>query len=61
VKTLQISLLVTVIATGAWILDLGRDIWPAHPLWAEFFLTLAATIILMRVVPGKEKEKDKDE
>jgi hypothetical protein len=57
-KTLKVSLLATVIGLGAWFLGLGRDIWPAHPLWAAFLLTLGASIILMRVVPGKERKKD---
>jgi hypothetical protein len=46
-------LLATLIGTGAWAVGLARDIWPAHPLWAAFFLTLGASVILMRVVPEK--------
>jgi hypothetical protein len=56
-KTLKVSLLATAVGTGAWALGLARDIWPAHPLWAAFLLTLGATVVLMRVVPGKEAEK----
>ena len=34
----------TAIGTGGWILGLGNLVWPAHPGWALFFITLAATI-----------------
>jgi hypothetical protein len=32
------------VGTGGWILGLGNFVWPAHPGWALFFITLAATI-----------------
>jgi hypothetical protein len=57
-KTLKVSLLATVIGLSAWLLGLGRDIWPAHPLWAAFLLTLGASVVLMRVVPGRESKSD---
>jgi len=44
--TLKASLLASAIGTGAWILGLTQEIWPAHPQWAAFFLTLATTISL---------------
>lgn len=59
-KTLKVSLLATLIGAGVWVAGLARDIWPAHPLWAAFFLTLAASIILMRVIPQKEKAGDEE-
>jgi hypothetical protein len=34
----------TAVGTGGWILGLGHIVWPAHPGWALFFVTLAATI-----------------
>jgi len=34
----------TAVGTGGWILGLGNFVWPAHPGWALFFITLAATI-----------------
>jgi hypothetical protein len=56
-KTLKISLFASAIGTLAWAIGLTRDLWPAHPLWAAFLLTLGATIILSSV-PGKESEND---
>ncbi len=50
-KTLKVSLLASVIGIGAWILGLTHRIWPAHPQWAGFFVTIAATIILLYVWP----------
>jgi hypothetical protein len=44
-KTLKASFL----ASAAWMLGLTRTIWPAHPQWAVFFLTLAATVVLRYV------------
>jgi len=35
----------TAVGTGGWILGLGNLVWPAHPGWALFFVTLAATIV----------------
>ena len=34
----------TAVGTGGWIFGLGNFVWPAHPGWALFFVTLAATI-----------------
>jgi hypothetical protein len=45
-KTLKISLIGTAVGVGAWILGIGHEIWPAHPQWAGFFLTLATTIVV---------------
>jgi hypothetical protein len=56
-KTLKVSIFATLIGTGAWAVGLARDIWPAHPLWAAFFLTLGTTIVLTAVVPGKDRPK----
>jgi len=50
-KTLKVSLVASVIGTGAWMLGLTRKIWPAHPLLAVFFLTVAAAVILKYVWP----------
>ena len=40
----------TVVGTGGWIFGLGNLVWPAHPGWALFFITLAATIAAQVVV-----------
>ena len=34
----------TAVGTGGWIFGLGNLVWPDHPGWALFFITLAATI-----------------
>jgi hypothetical protein len=38
------------VGTGGWILGLGNFVWPEHPGWALFFITLAATIVTQFVV-----------
>jgi hypothetical protein len=38
------------VGTGGWIFGLGNLVWPAHPGWALFFITLAATIAAQVVV-----------
>jgi hypothetical protein len=43
-KTLKISLIGTAVGLGAWILGIGHMLWPAHPQWAGFLLTLGTTI-----------------
>jgi hypothetical protein len=45
-KTLKASLMASAIGTGAWLLGLTRIMWPAHPQWAVFFLTVGATFVL---------------
>jgi hypothetical protein len=55
-KTLKASLVASVIATGAWMLGLTRAFWPAHPQLAVFFLTVAATVVLVYVWPDEEKK-----
>ena len=34
----------TAIGVGGWILGMGNLVWPAHPNWALFLITFAATI-----------------
>jgi uncharacterized membrane protein len=60
-KTLKASVVASVIGTGAWMLGLTRAIWPVHPQFAAFLLTIAATIVLMYVWPEPEKSKLPDE
>ena len=55
-KTLKASLVASAIGTGAWMLGLTRAIWPAHPQLAVFFLTIAATLVLVYVWPEPEKK-----
>ena len=54
-KTLKASLVASAIGTAAWMLGVTRKIWPAHPQWAVFFLTLATTIVLLYVWPEPEQ------
>ena len=45
----------TVGGAGAWLLGLTRAMWPAHPQWAVFFLTIAATLVLLQVLPKPQR------
>jgi hypothetical protein len=49
-RTLRVSAIATLIGTaaglGAWLLGLGRVMWPAHPQIACFLLTLVTTIVV---------------
>jgi hypothetical protein len=53
-KTLKASLIASAIGIGAWLLGVGGKIWPAHPQWAAFFLTVAATFLFMWVLPERK-------
>jgi hypothetical protein len=53
-------LVASVAATIAWALGLMRQIWPAHPQWALFLLTIAATVILYYVLPKPKKKSDSE-
>jgi len=55
-KTLKASLIASAIGTLAWILGVTRMIWPAHPQWAVFWLTIAATIVLRYAWPEPQDE-----
>ncbi len=55
-KTLKASVVASVIGTGAWLMGLTRKMWPSHPQWAGFFITLGAAIVLMYVLPDSEKK-----
>jgi|HubBroStandDraft_6_1064221.scaffolds.fasta_scaffold2742133_2 hypothetical protein len=57
-KTLKSSLVASAIGTVAWMLGVTQSIWPAHPQWAVFFLTLAATLILRYVWPEPGESLD---
>ena len=54
-KTLKASLLASAIGTGAWMLGLTQKMWPAHPQWAVFFLTIGATVVLFYAWPEPQK------
>jgi len=54
-KTLKASLLASAIGTAAWLLGLANLMWPAHPQWAVFLLTIGATAVLMWVLPQSSR------
>lgn len=47
----------TVVGTGGYVWGLGHYVWPAHPGWALFFMTTAATVICMVVANEDEAPK----
>ena len=54
-RTLKASLLASAIGTGVWLLGLTHRMWPAHPQWALFFLTIGAYVVLMCALPARQK------
>jgi len=54
-KTLRISLIASLIGTaaglGSWVFGIGQIIWPAHPQFACFLLTLVTTIVIQITWP----------
>ena len=57
-KTLKASLLASIVGTAAWMLGLTRTMWPAHPQWALFFVTLVLTIVLRYAWPESGEAVD---
>jgi len=45
------SLIGTVVGLGTWLFGFGKVMWPAHPQWACFLLTLATTIVVQIIWP----------
>jgi hypothetical protein len=54
-RTLKASLLASVSGTGAWLLGVPAKIWPAHPWWAVFFITIGATVLLNYILPEPDE------
>jgi hypothetical protein len=48
------SLAGTVVGTAAWLLNIGRYVWPQHPWWALFFMTITATFVTMFIAAADE-------
>jgi len=48
------------VGTLAWVLGLMRQIWPAHPQWALFLLTIGATAMLYYILPKPGKKSDSE-
>jgi hypothetical protein len=55
-KSFKISLIASLIATGlgwwVWELRLAHRLWPDHPQLADFFIVLAAAIIIQIAWPA---------
>jgi hypothetical protein len=47
----------TAVGTGGWLLGIGKYVSPAHPGWALFWTTLAATIITQIIVEKEIRNK----
>lgn len=56
-KTLKASLLASAIGTGAWLLGITNKMWPAHPQWAVFFVTMGATLVLFWLLPESRRRQ----
>jgi len=54
-RTLKASLIASAIGTGAWMLGIAQKIWPAHPQWAVFFLTIGMTLLLLYALPKQQR------
>jgi cysteine synthase len=40
----------TAVGTGGWIIGLGKVFSQDHPMWALFFITVAATVVTQVLV-----------
>jgi hypothetical protein len=58
-RTLKASLLASAVGIGAWLVGLTQTLWPAHPQWAAFFLTIAVTVVLMYLLPERQKTRQR--
>jgi ABC-type branched-subunit amino acid transport system permease subunit len=56
-STLIASLIGSAVGIGGWLVGLGNSIWPQHPQWALFFLTIAITIISMFVAEREHRRR----
>ena len=54
-KTLAATLIATVAGTGSWLSGLARTTWPAHPMIAEFLITIGASIVVLIAWPRMPK------
>src|SRR5438105_14444442 len=50
--TLIASLIGSAFGTGLWWFGIAAKIWPAHPQWAVFILTILCTVLTMRMWPA---------
>ena len=47
-STLAATLIATAAGLGAWLLGIGKAIWPAHPQIAAFTITIVLSIVVKR-------------
>jgi hypothetical protein len=41
----------------AWVVGFGEVLWPAHPQWAIFFITLGITIVSIAIFERIERDR----
>ena len=46
----------TAVGTGGWLLGVGKFVSPAHPGWALFFISLAATTVTQIAVEWEMRQ-----
>jgi len=51
------TLIATVAGTAAWTLGWAQLLWPAHPFWADLFLTLAVYVMIKLTWPSVEGKR----
>ena len=45
----------TAVGILGWVVGLGKIVWPEHPQWALFFITLAVTIVSMVILEHNDR------
>ena len=48
-STLAATLIATAAGTGAWLFGIAGAIWPAHPQFAAFLLTVVVGIVVTKI------------
>lgn len=47
----------TAVGMGGWVLGIGKYVSSAHPGWALFWITLAATVITQIAVEREDRDR----
>jgi hypothetical protein len=45
----------TAVGTLGWVVGLGKVLWPEHPQWALFFITIGVTIVSMVILDRNDR------
>jgi hypothetical protein len=45
----------TSVGTLGWVVGLGKVIWPEHPQWALFFVTVGVTIVSTLILERNDR------